>query len=845
MNYKRSKNELSHIVKKISEYNFKREDLEIYEGAGTVTRLGYEQWAERCRSLLDTFFSKDGKNSGVIIFPDVEVTLHSQSFQAEIWTTVLTTLNDWCKNSRPKDATGLIIRNYDLEDHFRFRGITEDEIKNTLGRNNSKNIFSFLQNDKRFFVFNPSLKIILIIRLVELQKGELRLVKKEVDHCIDEVNLLCFLLRDELANTGVVVTGLIAHSGENAHSQSGCEDCDNIIFSLEIFKSIKAFEGFWKSSLVKKKMEKLANDVARNLMKKNKANVFQAVATKILGYLSHFQFVGPQKAVLPITEQDAKDNIKQAELLLNCYQMEIAYSNNKRIWLEGNYGTGKTVVALKKLELLLKASKDKEVIYYINFARKSPLDFVIKQRFEKDKNFRAIKGEYSLSDIIKHKILPKERELGTKNINLVVDEYSSQYLSAKEVESLIPILNEEKELKNSTILIAVQPIKINRFENNWENGMIRQFFETKQLDKLIKDAGIKVKVLENVMRTTVQIDKFAEITQRRLNNNSNRCVRQCHQKKSKETNFYSSFQSTSLESNLSLSKASDDFSNRDTRTLLFQPAKLIDHDELYHLVHTESIADEENYHETVTSYSYTCDSKIGHDINDVVPKIIQLAESAGLNEQVALIAAVLYKVILEKESSRIAVIHLEPEDPPLWLKSLFQLKSISQRLTVTMNVEEFLKDESENLVLVKNLNFLRGLEFPKVLLILNSNEHYLRQLVPEAITRCVKDLTILVRPLVHGNNPSGTVGDLAVEWEKIQDYKILRILKAEFCLEPSCNSKKVQQRFYCNDEISFGTCYRFHQNSELYKGFLQEIQLEKIGNVQPENKEKQKEAEAM
>ena len=59
-------------------------------------------------------------------------------------------------------------------------------------------MFSFLENDKRLLAFNPSLKIILIIRLVELGEGELQLVKKEVDHCIDEVNLLCFLLRDEL-----------------------------------------------------------------------------------------------------------------------------------------------------------------------------------------------------------------------------------------------------------------------------------------------------------------------------------------------------------------------------------------------------------------------------------------------------------------------------------------------------------------------------------------------------------------------------------------------------------------------------------------------------------------------
>ena len=100
---------------------------------------------------------------------------------------------------------------------------------------------------------------------------------------------------------------------------------------------------------------------------------------------------------------------------------------------------------------------------------------MIKQKFEKDNNVKAIRAEYSLSNTIKLQILPKEREQGTKNINLIVDEYSSQDLSSREVESLIPILNEEEEFINATVLIAVQPIKINSVDNFCERGKTRQF----------------------------------------------------------------------------------------------------------------------------------------------------------------------------------------------------------------------------------------------------------------------------------------------------------------------------------------------------------------------------------
>ena len=846
VNYNRSENELSIIAKKIFAYQFKRECLEIKDGAGTETILEYPQWEERCKSLFNTFFSR-GTSSGIILFPDIEIPFHSQICQAEIWQRLMITLNNWCRKSNPKDATGLIIRNYDLKDHLYFRGIEEDEIKDTLRFISSAKMFDFQESDTRFLVFNPSLKIILIIRLIELQEGDSKLLKKEVDHCINEVNILCFLLRDELENTGVIVTGLVTYAGENAHSQSVCKDCDNI-FSFEIFNSVKTFKGFLKSFFREKKINDLKIQVARDL-KKNKVNVFQAVASKILGYLSHFQFKMLQEPVLPVAQQDATDNIKQAELLLNCYQMEIAYSNDKRIWLEGNYGTGKTIVALKKLELLLKALKAKEVIYYVSFAR-SLLYLKIKQIFEKYENVRAIRGEYSLSNTIKHQILPKEKKIGTKNIHLIVDEYSSQDLSTKEVESLIPILNEKEELKNSTVFIAVQPIKINRVEKICENGIKREFSETKhELKKLVKATGIKVRTLKNVMRTTVQINNLVEITREYLDEQSNRCVHHAVRSDFKEvTNFNSSFRSRTPESNVSLSVTSDYSSNRTTSSLSSPPEELIDYDEIYKLVHTEINADEKNFRETVTSYSYTCDdSQIGHDINGRLPQFIKFSESADLCEQVAVIALVLDKIIEPEETkpNRIAVIHFEPDDPPLWLKSLFELENISPSLKVTNNTEKFLKNDNKNLVLVKNLKFLRGLEFSKVLLILDSDEHHMRHLIPEAIARCMSNLAVLIRPPVHGIHKPNTVADLADEWEKHLDSGILRILKIGFCLETSCNEKKVQLETYCEGKIMYGTSYGVHKNSKSYKNIYREIKRKKIGNVQPGHKDKQRKAEAL
>ena len=109
INYNRNKNELSVIAQKIFDYQFKRENFEILDAANSKAILDYPQWQDRCKRLLYTFFSRDGTSSGIILFPDIEITVRSQIDQVQRWQRLMITLNDWCKLLSPNDPTGLII----------------------------------------------------------------------------------------------------------------------------------------------------------------------------------------------------------------------------------------------------------------------------------------------------------------------------------------------------------------------------------------------------------------------------------------------------------------------------------------------------------------------------------------------------------------------------------------------------------------------------------------------------------------------------------------------------------------------------------------------------------------
>ena len=790
------------------------------------------------------------------------------------WGNVINTLINWCVFSNTGqakndvgDATGLIVRNYDLKNHLNFCGITNDEIKAFLiCKSFEKEKNETLENVEKLLVFNPSEKIILIIRMARSQHhGRLR---GEAFHCIDDVILLCFLLKDELKNSGAIVTGLVVYSGENTHSQSGCIDCDNFIISQKIFNSVPDFNNFWKGFVCQNVFQTFTSKLETR-KKCNSATLFEAVASKIVGYLAHLQYKILSKPVLPVPEKEPVRSITQAELLLDKYQMEIAYSDEKRILLTGNYGTGKTVVALKKLELLYKDLKEEEVIYYVNFARKSQLHLEI---MEKEKNkakekVKVIRGGTSLSNIVNSKILPDEEKNNTKNIHLIVDEYDSQDLSGKESAALYEIFQEQDKFKHSTVLIAVQPIEINRTEYFTTSGKKKEYSQAKHMFGRLEKI-MKIFKLRHVMRTTMEINKLIEVTQSYLNNKKNtykgerknyseerdksvleKLPIKLRPESSKTSNISEnkpkpSNQNLSVTPNYSLNAISSFSLASSIHAVPIDSQKIIDHDELYKVASTSSKKKRGNPQKVVTKYHYTCDSEIGHGIKGPFPKLVKVPKISDPCEEIVLIAFFLLEII-EIKSKRIAIIHFDKNEPD-WFQLLFKVTNFFSDVVVTNNVVEFLQQSSSNRVLVNNYNSVKGFEFSEVLLILDADEYHLKQFIPEAMARCMSNLAILVRPKHKGKPKSDTVKDLVDHWivSNETEKPILEILSLKFCSSYALKKHENCKETHCQtDKIKY-ISYKIHKGCEKYRDLLKRIKNSNQ-NLKLEEKKTSEEAEAV
>ena len=700
--------------------------------------------------------------------------------------------------------------------------------------------------------------------MVGLQHGQL---KGEVFHCIDDVTLLYFLLKDELKNSGIIVTGLVAYSGENTHSESGCIDCDNFIISSKIFNSVSDFDNFWKSFVKQSIFQKFTSKLETR-KKSDRAILFEAIASKIVGYLAHLQYEISNKPVLPVPEKEPVDNITQAELLLDKYQMEIAYSDEKRILLTGNYGTGKTVVALKKLELLYKDLKEEEVIYYVNFSSKSQLHLEImkKERNKAKEKVKVIRGGTSLSHIVNSKILPDEEKNNTKNIHLIVDEYDSQNLSGKESANLYQIFQEQEKFKDSTVLIAVQPIEINRTEYFTTSGKKKEYSQPKHMFGRLEKI-MKVFKLRHVMRTTVEINNLIEVTQRYLNNKTNKYkgqrrnyseekkksvlekLRPKLREKSCKTNNITENKPKVLDQNLnatpnySLNAVPSFSSASPIHTMPIDSQEIIDLDQLYKVTSTSSKFMKRNLRKVVTKYCYTCDSEIGHSINGPLPKLVKIPKFSDPCEEILLIAFFLLEII-EIKSKRIAIIHFDQSEPD-WFQLLFKVTNFFPDVTVTNIVGEFLQTSS-NMVLVNNYNCVKGLEFSEVLLLLDADEYHLKQFIPEAMARCMNNLTILVRTKRKRNVKSDTVKDLVDHWEQSNETgnPVLELLSLKFWSVYPFKKYENCNKTHCQTDKGKYTSYKIHKGCEKYRDLLKTIQNSYL-NLKLEEKKTSEEAEAV
>ena len=200
-----------------------------------------------------------------------------------------------------------------------------------------------------------------------------------------------FLYNDVLKHSGIKLINLLVTDAEVACFGWKCEFCKHQVSSMDSLDSCKSFEKWLE--------EKGCNFETDYKPRKNE-NFSVDFEAKLLGFLASFQFSKTNHffEMLPSITDDSTKQMKEATILLTLEQLQIVHTLNKHIMMQGCYGSGKSIIARKKAEIVSKMLNPNELLYFISYDSSSmlTLDIKVTAGIKLYRNTEALK----LSDII-------------------------------------------------------------------------------------------------------------------------------------------------------------------------------------------------------------------------------------------------------------------------------------------------------------------------------------------------------------------------------------------------------------------------------------------------------------
>ena len=538
------------------------------------------------------------------------------------------------------------------------------------------------------------------------------------------------------------------------------------MLSLDEFKDLPAFENWWKER--ETYFEKVSiKDINPDFIKSFSAKITGTVAATFI-YGKH----------IPTLTDKYDEQMINLAVLLTREQMDIVYSQDKHIIIKGGFGCGKTIVAAAMLEKISESLKNDEKLYYICYDSRSELlnQMVNVAQNKEVANMTSFhnKERRNLSEIIKDILVKKE---STRKVNFIVDEYDGEDLDESEAKSLNEIFNEW--LKNMFIVLIVQPIEKKRVINNIP--------QKRNKSELLEN--MKVYQLTRVMRNSVEIHNLVKLTTDVLRKQQTVFIHQEDKKTKSEPKIRVRNESVSAANTVTKSRnpglhitAKLPSRRRDVNQyrkeilglneVKFTPESVKgtryrdDYSEENPSIPKLGLDEAQALSEamtgtsdggvkTISEFRFAAADKTGHKIRSKKPTFFELGARSDFQKVISLIA-----IFEEREIDRSeqVVHHFDTgsnEIPDIFFFTFAHHFKIQDK--VTKKYEEFKSPEKS--ILVCSHPTFRGLEHPKITVVIERDIYYVQHYLVEALARCTSDLCVVVL------QNSSTLTNITTEWK--------------------------------------------------------------------------------
>ena len=746
-------------------------EIEIHGGAGEKGKEVFKvsHWKTKCRNYFNRYF----KTLPVIVGPsDNDI--------------IMKTLCFVCSGSKSR---GFVFKNYNITRHMEFLGYDKGLLVANLGAAPTSQSISYIAYIEQKNVIFICEEVSNGANICQSSKNIAVMVKRFLT-----------LYNMEIQASGVKVIGLLIRGEEKQEELVECSFCQLFSLSYEDFESATAFNARWNVIEVYEDWWNLADTGLSDFVNPEKQHqLFEEMAAEILC------FMAVQEKGLPTLADDKSEQFKQTYFIYTPQQMEIHFSNAKHLIIQGSYGSGKSLLGLKKLELISKNLGQHEKIIYINFDPKSNLHFVMEKNVKRYAGIpqRKIKhtngileilqvpgaliyvchnsaGE-DLSTMLQETVrLNATSKIDKTNYHLIVEEYDGETLSYAEAAKITEVV-QGSDLLESNIILLAQPLMKTRSWNLGKASFEKEtcvFNELENIFKLVR--------LEEVLRCSNEICRITKSSQTFVQNKdsvfktSMNKVTLDQQHLSKDNNKLivspsvpeSSY--TDLDTPSKVKTSRNEVSNPtvDISTSDRRLDRRMDLDQAFE--RSAPLQKSKGAKSKIVSkFGFLSEPKEGVDIKGLEPNIVEFSKDINLASDIAVIslALVLKKLIGKNEAT--TLLHMAEEQPRI-LRRTTQLlpRLIDEKFSYTQDIEEYLqKTKQSKMIFSSNFRRVNGMEFDHVIIVVSHSEYYLKYYLPQAMSRCTFDLTLVMLPKDKMKSKKSVVQNLKQKLKKHRSEK--------------------------------------------------------------------------
>ena len=784
-------------------------EIEIHGGAGELGRKVFKGagWKNKCESYFNRYF----KTSRVIMVPsDGDA--------------IMNTLSSVCSEDKGR---GFVFKDYDIVKHLEFLGYDKMVLQEKLGMApTSKSISYIAYIEKKHAVFICE----------KMSNGS------NIHQCLKDIALKvkCFLtLYDrEIHASGVTVVGVLIRGEEIEEDLVECKFCYLFSLSYKDFESPTIFENWWE-------LVETYEDWWDFESQEMQSKLFDDLAAEILC------FMAVQKKGVPALTDDISQQFKQTYFLYTPQQMDIHFSDAKHVVIQGSYGSGKSLLGLKKLELISNGLRQNEKIVYINFDPKSKLHFAMEKNLKefvqilpnkitringirdilKSPNpsiyvYHNSAGE-DLSSILQEtvRLNTSTSEIAKTNYHIIVEEYDGETLTHDEAAKITKSVK-KSVLRESNIILIAQPLMKSR---SWNIGKTSYEKETCMFSEL--EDTFKIVKLEEVLRCSNEICGITKSTQN--------FVRDKHSVFTTEMGTVTLEQQQQPDDNkkrkpaVSPSLPESNYPNVETSTTEKIPDKSRDHGMVLDQAFKSSAAPQNSKSagsKIVSKFGFYCEPKQGVDIKGLKPNLVEFSEDIGLTSDVAVISLALVLKNFIGKNKATTLLHMADEQPRIVTRTIQFLLRLDENFSYTQDMEEyFQKNKKSKMIFSSNFCSVNGMEFDHVIIVVSQSEYYLKYYLPQAVSRCTYDLTFVLLPKEKENIKIGFFKKLFNFFSKTRNEKteetVANMIEE---LKRECSVKQVvvteckvcEDNCYCLKETGDKQVFGLHTHSKQYKDYL-------------------------